>query len=137
MGARKADSRRGASSSKKAVGRLTAGSLELRFDTKLNYQYWTGFQLYSFVDSGLVWWDGLRPADGTALTFQLRDDVRWHDDKPFTADDVKCTFDLLTNQGKEKLRLNYRESWWVNVSGAVVDGNQFYVRLKEWLKHSS
>jgi hemolysin activation/secretion protein len=45
-----------------------AGSLELRFDQKLNYKYWTGFQLYSFVDSGLVWWDGLRPSDGTALT---------------------------------------------------------------------
>jgi hemolysin activation/secretion protein len=45
-----------------------AGSLELRFDQKLNYTYWTGFQLYSFVDSGLVWWSGLRPTEGTALT---------------------------------------------------------------------
>jgi hemolysin activation/secretion protein len=45
-----------------------AGSLELRYDWKLNYQYWTGVQLYSFVDSGLAWWDGLRPSDGTALT---------------------------------------------------------------------
>ena len=45
-----------------------AGSLELRYDQKLNYKYWTGFQLYSFVDSGLVWWDGWRPSDGTALT---------------------------------------------------------------------
>ena len=45
-----------------------AGSLELRYDWKLGYSYWTGFQLYSFVDSGLVWWDGLRPSDGTALT---------------------------------------------------------------------
>jgi hemolysin activation/secretion protein len=45
-----------------------AGSLELRYDQKLNYKYWTGFQLYSFVDSGLVWWDGLHPSDGTALT---------------------------------------------------------------------
>jgi len=53
-------------------------------------------------------------ADHTALTFKLRDGVKWHDGKPFTADDVKCTFDLLINKGKEKLRLNYRESWWVN-----------------------
>jgi peptide/nickel transport system substrate-binding protein len=42
-------------------------------------------------------------ADGVDLTFQLRDDVRWHDGKPFTADDVKCTFDLLTGQSKEKV----------------------------------
>ena len=54
--------------------------------------------------------------DGTELTFKLRDGVKWHDGKPFTAEDVKCTFDLLTNQGKEKFRLNYRETWWVNVA---------------------
>ena len=60
--------------------------------------------------------------DGTALTFQLRQDVRWHDGNPFTANDVKCTVDLLTNQGKEKLRLNYRESWWVNMTGTTIKG---------------
>ena len=60
--------------------------------------------------------------DGTALTFQLRQDVRWHDGKPFTANDVKCTVDLLANLGKEKLRLNYRESWWVNLAGVTVKG---------------
>ena len=58
----------------------------------------------------------------TALTFKLRDGVKWHDGKPFTADDVKCTFDLLINQGKEKLRLNYRESWWVNLDSTTVNG---------------
>ena len=63
-------------------------------------------------------------ADGTALTFQLREGVRWHDGKPFTAGDVKCTFDLLTNQGKEKLRLNYRESWWVNIASVSTNGAQ-------------
>jgi peptide/nickel transport system substrate-binding protein len=31
--------------------------------------------------------------DGTELTFKLRDGVKWHDGKPFTAQDVKCTFD--------------------------------------------
>ena len=60
--------------------------------------------------------------DHTALTFKLRDGIKWHDGKPFTADDVKCTFDLLTNQGKEKLRLNYRESWWVNLKETTVNG---------------
>ena len=57
--------------------------------------------------------------DGTELTFKLRDGVKWHDGKPFTAEDVKCTFDLLTNQGKEKFRLNYRETWWVNVANST------------------
>ncbi|TMJ48067.1 MAG: peptide ABC transporter substrate-binding protein, partial [Alphaproteobacteria bacterium] len=30
--------------------------------------------------------------DGTELTFPLRQGVRWHDGKPFTAQDVKCTW---------------------------------------------
>jgi peptide/nickel transport system substrate-binding protein len=63
-------------------------------------------------------------ADYTALTFQLRDGVKWHDGKPFTAADVKCTFDLLTNKAPEKLRLNYRESWWVNVAETTVNGDR-------------
>ena len=29
------------------------------------------------------------------LTFPLREGVKWHDGKPFTAADVKCTWDLL------------------------------------------
>jgi peptide/nickel transport system substrate-binding protein len=61
--------------------------------------------------------------DGTQLTFKLREGVKWHDGKPFTAADVRCTFDLLTNKGKEKLRLNYRESWWVNVAEATANGD--------------
>src|SRR2546423_13263045 len=34
--------------------------------------------------------------EGTALTFALRQGVKWHDGKPFTARDVQCTCDLLT-----------------------------------------
>src|SRR5215831_13587410 len=32
--------------------------------------------------------------DGEELTFPLRQDVKWHDGRPFTAKDVKCTWDL-------------------------------------------
>src|SRR5258708_4276745 len=31
--------------------------------------------------------------DGKELTFKLRPGVKWHDDKSFTAADVKCTWD--------------------------------------------
>ena len=31
--------------------------------------------------------------DGRELTFKLRHGVKWHDGKPFTAADVKCTWD--------------------------------------------
>ncbi|PPQ20776.1 heme utilization protein [Bradyrhizobium sp. AC87j1] len=45
-----------------------AGSLELRFDQRLNYRYWTGYQLYAFGDAGAVWNDGYRLSDGLSLT---------------------------------------------------------------------
>jgi len=60
-----------------------AGSVELRFDQKLNYRYLTGYQLYGFVDAGAAWNDGFSYADGLALTsagagvrFFLGDDLR-------------------------------------------------------------
>ena len=31
--------------------------------------------------------------DGKQLTFHLRQGVKWHDAKPFTANDVKCTWE--------------------------------------------
>ena len=45
-----------------------AGSAELRFDQKTSLQYLRGYQLYSFVDSGVAWNDGYRPSDGLSLT---------------------------------------------------------------------
>src|SRR5580692_1601537 len=33
--------------------------------------------------------------DFTRLSFRLRHGVKWHDGKPFTANDVKCTWDML------------------------------------------
>src|SRR3954465_2734490 len=38
-------------------------------------------------------------ADMTEITFRLRRGVSWHDGKPFSAADVKCTWDLIL--GKE------------------------------------
>jgi len=60
--------------------------------------------------------------EGTRLTFKLREGVKWHDGKPFTSVDVKCTWDLLTGRGAERLRLNPRKSWWNNVAEIVADG---------------
>jgi peptide/nickel transport system substrate-binding protein len=62
--------------------------------------------------------------EGTELTFTLRDDVKWHDGKPFTAADVKCTYDLLTGRAKEKLRLNYREAWFLNLDEVTTNGDR-------------
>jgi peptide/nickel transport system substrate-binding protein len=61
--------------------------------------------------------------DGTDLTFPLRDGVRWHDGRPFTAQDVRCTFDLLTGKSSEKLRVNPRKSWYRNLEAVTTNGD--------------
>jgi len=61
--------------------------------------------------------------DGTELTFKLRQGVKWHDGKPFTAADVKCTYDLLLGKAKEKLRINPRKAWFRNLEEVTADSN--------------
>ena len=59
--------------------------------------------------------------DHTKLTFTLRSGVKWHDGKPFSAKDVKCTWDLLQGKGKAKLRKNPRKAWYKNLEKVTVD----------------
>jgi peptide/nickel transport system substrate-binding protein len=59
--------------------------------------------------------------DGRQLSFKVRDGVRWHDGKPFTAKDVQCTFELLLEPGK--LRRNPRSAWYSNVEKVTADGD--------------
>jgi peptide/nickel transport system substrate-binding protein len=61
--------------------------------------------------------------DGKDLTFKLRQGVKWHDGAPFTAADVKCTFDLLQGKGDAKLRANPRKEWWQNVDSVGANGD--------------
>jgi peptide/nickel transport system substrate-binding protein len=69
--------------------------------------------------------------DGTELIFKLRQGVKWHDGKPFTAADVKCTWDLLQGKATDKLRLNPRKSWYRNLEEVVPKGGfEITFRLK-------
>src|SRR6266404_6218364 len=69
--------------------------------------------------------------EGTELVFPLRQGVKWHDGKPFTAQDVKCTWDLLAGKTNEKLRINPRKSWYGNVEEVTPNGDfQVTFRLK-------
>src|SRR5712691_10463257 len=60
------------------------------------------------------WQDGHRN-----LVFFLRKDVRWHDGKPFTSQDVKYTFDMVRGapDAKAKLKVNPRKLWFENIEG--------------------
>jgi peptide/nickel transport system substrate-binding protein len=61
--------------------------------------------------------------DGTRLTFKLNQGVRWHDGKPFTAADIKCTWDMLLGRANEKFRINPRKAWYRNLDDVVVNGD--------------
>ena len=60
---------------------------------------------------------------GPALTFHLRQGVKWHDGKPFTAADVKCTWDALAGRSSDKLCVNPRKSWYRNLDEITTNGD--------------
>jgi peptide/nickel transport system substrate-binding protein len=59
--------------------------------------------------------------DGRQLRFALRQGVKWHDGKPFTSADVRCTFELLMEKGEAKFRRNPRAIWYENVERITAD----------------
>ena len=61
--------------------------------------------------------------DKTELTVRLRQGIKWHDGEPFTARDVKCTWDLITGKSSDKLRVNPRKSWYKNLSDVTLNGD--------------
>jgi len=69
--------------------------------------------------------------EGTELTLPLHQGVKWHDGKPFTAKDVKCTWDMLSGRSDDKLRLNPRKSWYRNLEAVIVNNDyEVTFRLK-------
>jgi len=61
--------------------------------------------------------------DHLQLTFKLREGVKWHDGKPFTAKDVKCTWDMLMEKSTAKFRKNPRKAWYENVTEVTTNGD--------------
>ena len=61
--------------------------------------------------------------DNKKLTFKLKQGVKWHDGKPFTSADVKCTFDMLMGKSQQKFRQNPRKSWYDQVDDVTVNGD--------------
>jgi peptide/nickel transport system substrate-binding protein len=79
-------------------------------------------------DLAVSWaWD----EDGVRLTFKLHEGVKWHDGQPFTARDVKCTWDLLQGKTSDKLRINPRKAWYRNLEEVSTSGDlEVTFRLK-------
>jgi peptide/nickel transport system substrate-binding protein len=67
------------------------------------------------------------------LVFFLRKNVRWHDGQPFTARDVKYTYDIVREapDAPAKLRLSPRKDWYTNVEAIEApDPHTLIFRLK-------
>ena len=65
-------------------------------------------------------WNG----DNTKLTFKLRPGVKWHDGKPFSSNDVKCTWDALRGDEKQDIiRKNPRKVWYKNLKEVTTNGD--------------
>jgi len=60
--------------------------------------------------------------DDLTLIFQLRDGVKWHDGKPFTSADVKCTWDVVSGKVDGKMRKNPHKTWWFNIKEITTNG---------------
>src|SRR5579871_2898768 len=61
--------------------------------------------------------------DNKTLTFKLHQGVTWHDGKPFTSADVKCTFDMLMGKSPQKFRQNPRKAWYEQVNDVTTNGD--------------
>jgi peptide/nickel transport system substrate-binding protein len=64
-------------------------------------------------------WSG----DNLSLNFRLHQGVKWHDGKPFTAADVKCTFDMVQGKSENKFRKNPRKDLYDNISEVTTNGD--------------
>ncbi|MFN3743169.1 MAG: ABC transporter substrate-binding protein [Hyphomicrobiaceae bacterium] len=64
-------------------------------------------------------WD----AANTRLTMKLRQGVKWHDGKPFTSSDVKCTWDRILGKDTDTFRKNPRKLWWQVIKDIETKGD--------------
>ncbi len=64
--------------------------------------------------------------DGRTYSFKLREDVKWHDGKPFTADDVVFTFAEYLIEVHPRMKIVFQD-----VQVAKVDDYNVEFRLKE------
>ncbi|MGC9360650.1 MAG: ABC transporter substrate-binding protein [Anaerolineae bacterium] len=101
-----------------------------------------GYLQMALVFDTLVWKDadGFIPwlatdwhasADGKTWTFELRDDVRWHDGEPLTAEDVAFTYTYMSERFAEGM---ITWSWPLNlVASAEVgdDGHTVTIQITE------
>ncbi len=81
-----------------------AAGISLIYDTLMTKSHDEPFSLYPLIAESAE-----RAPDNTSITFNLNPRGRFHDGQPITAEDVKYTFDLLTQQGHPFYRSYYSD----------------------------
>ena len=61
-------------------------------------------------------------SDNKVLTLKLRQGVKWHDGKPFTSEDVKCTWDMIQEKRPNNWRKNTHKDWYENLKEVTAVG---------------
>ncbi|MBO6947933.1 MAG: ABC transporter substrate-binding protein [Rhodospirillales bacterium] len=79
-----------------------AGGASFVYDTLL-----TSSADEAFSEYGLLAETVRTPEDRSWVEFKLRDEARWHDGKPITADDVIYSFNILVEKGAPFFRFYY------------------------------
>ncbi len=74
------------------------------FDDDLNPIFYLAVEPYPTVENGLL------AEDGTSVTWNLRQGVKWHDGEDFTADDVKFTYDWIVSEGNSATTVGIYEN---------------------------
>ena len=60
----------------------------------------------------------------TRLTFKLRQGVKWHDGKPFTARDVQCTWRMIIGKSDvQDFHRNPRRIWYTKLQDVSINGD--------------
>ena len=60
----------------------------------------------------------------TKLTFKLRQGVKWHDGKPFTARDVQCTWRMLIGKiDVQEFHRNPGRVWYAKLQDVTINGD--------------
>ena len=60
-------------------------------------------QIYFQGDLATRWENTLNPGGGNTIRFYLHNNVTWHDGKPFTADDVKFSYEYAMNYSQRQI----------------------------------
>ncbi len=82
------------------------------YDTLLISSADEPFSVYGLIAESIE-----TPEDRSYVVYNLREEARFHDGEPVTAEDVKFSFELLTTEGHPRFRSYYRDVSKVTVEG--------------------